>query len=176
MEVRPYHGQDEEHYLPSGNLQCHMIRSVLADSEHRYCLTPVFHIISMGVNLTHFQMPSDIFDQLQICEQKDKLTIHPSESADTAELMLFLIDHFGWDWYRHAQSYLLECFGDNPHQICFLIARLNGEIIGFCHQRGERFGTIGVREDCRGSGSGKQLLFTCLNIMRAKNVHYAYFL
>ena len=90
--------------------------------------------------------------------------------------MPFLIEHFGWDWYRHAQSYLLEYFGHNPNHICFLVARLKGEVVGFCQQRGERFGPFGVREDCRGKGIGRMLLFTCLEMMSAKHVYFSYLL
>ena len=90
--------------------------------------------------------------------------------------MPFLIEHFGWDWYRHAQSYLLEYFGDSSQRICFLVARLKGEIVGFCQQKDERFGPFGVREDCRGRGIGRLLLFKCLEKMRAKHIFFSYFL
>ena len=90
--------------------------------------------------------------------------------------MPFLVEHFGWDWFRFAQSYLLEVFGDSPHQICFLIAREKGEVVGFCQQRNERFGPFGVRPDCRNRGIGRMLLFKCLENMSARHVFFAYFL
>lgn len=171
LEISPY---VPNYFVPGVDTAAYSDAILFLTQQFQFSL--LYHAISMGVNLTHFQMPSDTYDQLQLREQDDRLTIRPIESADITELMPFLIDHFGWDWYRHAQSYLSEYFGNNPHQICFLVARLNGEVIGFCQQRGERFGPFGVHEDCRGRGIGKQLLFTCLNTMRAKNVHYAYFL
>ena len=58
--------------------------------------------------------------------------------------MPFIVKHFGWDWFRHAQDYLLELFGGSHHQICFLVARRQGEIVGYCQQRLERFGPFGV--------------------------------
>ena len=79
-------------------------------------------------------------------------------------------------WFRHAQSYLLEYFGDSPHRICFLVAREKGEVVGFCQQRNERYGPFGVRPDCRNRGIGRMLLFKCLETMAAKHVFYAYFL
>ena len=87
-----------------------------------------------------------------------------------------MVEHFGWDWFRHAQSYLLEYFGDSPHRICFLVAREKGEVVGFCQQRNERFGPFGVRPDCRNRGIGRMLLFKCLETMSAKHVFFAYFL
>ncbi|HLV35317.1 MAG TPA: GNAT family N-acetyltransferase [Spirillospora sp.] len=144
--------------------------------ESKLGFRTLYHAISMGANLTDFQIPQDIRQMLLQREAQDGLTIRTVTSADIPDLMPFLIEHFGWDWYRHAQSYLLEYFGDSPHRICFLVARLQGEIVGFCQQRDERFGPFGVRPDCRGQGIGRLLLFKCLEIMNAKHVYFSYFL
>jgi ribosomal protein S18 acetylase RimI-like enzyme len=90
--------------------------------------------------------------------------------------MPFISKHFGWDWYRHAQDYLLDYFGGSSRRICFLVARRDGEVVGYCQQRDERFGPFGVQEDCRGLGIGRLLLFHCLSIMSAQHVFYSYFL
>lgn len=136
----------------------------------------LYHAISMGANLTNFEIPRGIQDKIQQSEADDGLTIRPVASADIPELMPFLVEHFGWDWYRHAQSYLLEYFGNNPHRICFLIARLKGEVVGFCQQKDERFGPFGVHPDYQGRGIGRVLLYKCLEIMSAKQVFFSYFL
>ena len=136
----------------------------------------LYDAISMGANLTNFQIPDDIQELIVQREQYDGLTIQVVTSTDIPDLMPFIIEHFGWDWYRHVQSYLLEYFGSNPHPMCILVARLDGEIVGFCQQRQERFGPFGVRVDCRGRGIGKILLFKCLEIMNAQSVYYSYFL
>ena len=136
----------------------------------------LYHAISMGADLTNFRIPPDFREFIQRREWEDDLTVRPVHSRDIPELMPFLVEHFGWDWYRHAQSHLLEYFGDNAHRICFLVARLKGELIGFCQQRHERFGPFGVRPDCRGKGIGKILLFKCLEAMRTQQVYCAYFL
>ena len=130
----------------------------------------------MGANLTRFTIPPDIQARIDRAQAEDGLRIAPVEPADIPDLMPFLIEHFGWDWFRHAQSYLLEYFGDSPHRICFLVARLNGEVVGFCQQRNERFGPFGVRPDCRNRGIGRMMLFKCLEIMSAKHVYFSYFL
>jgi ribosomal protein S18 acetylase RimI-like enzyme len=136
----------------------------------------LYNAISMGANLTDFEIPVDLQAQFAQREADDKLQICHVTSADIPDLMPFLIKHFGWDWFRHAQSYLLEYFGDSPHPICFLVARLDGELVGFCQQRNERFGPFGVHPDYRSRGIGRMLLFKCLETMNAKHVYFAYFL
>ena len=136
----------------------------------------LYHAISMGNDLTDFRVPAELQARIDRAEAEDGLTIRPIEAADIPDLMPFLVEHFGWDWFRHAQSYLLEYFGDSPHRICFLVAREKGEVVGFCQQRNERYGPFGVRPDCRNRGIGRMLLFKCLEAMAAKHVFYAYFL
>ncbi|MBN2470236.1 MAG: GNAT family N-acetyltransferase [Anaerolineae bacterium] len=132
--------------------------------------------ISMGADLTGFQIPEDVLALERLREEQDGITIRPVTSADLPELMPFIVAHFGWDWFRHAQDYLLRYFGEAPHDICFLVAREHGAIVGYCQQRGERFGPFGVRPDCRNKGIGRLLLFRCLATMSAKHNYYAYFL
>lgn len=136
----------------------------------------MYHAISMGADLSGFQIPPEIQARIERGEAEDGLTIRPISPADIPDLMPFLVEHFGWDWFRFAQNYLLEYFGDSPGQICFLIAREKGEVVGFCQQRNERFGPFGVRPDRRNRGIGRLLLFKCLEIMSAKHVFFAYFL
>jgi len=136
----------------------------------------LYHAISMGANLTGFQIPPEILELERRREQEDGVTIRPVTAADLPDLLPFIVKHFGWDWYRHAQEYLLEYFGDSPNLICFLVARQGGEVIGYCQQRRERFGPFGVREDRRNLGVGRLLLFRCLAEMSARHVYYAYFL
>ncbi|MCZ7542024.1 MAG: GNAT family N-acetyltransferase [Anaerolineae bacterium] len=137
----------------------------------------LYRAISMGADLTGFQIPPDILALERRREQEDGVTIRPVTSADLPDLMPFLVEHFGWDWFRHAQEYLLQYFGGGGGSpICFLVARQRGAVVGFCQQRGERFGPFGVRPDCRNLGIGRLLLFRCLSIMSARHVFYAYFL
>lgn len=136
----------------------------------------LYQAISMGADLTGFQVPPEIAGLQARLEREQGVTVLPVTSADLPELMPFIVRHFGWDWYRHAQDYLLEIFGDTPHQTCFLVARQHGEIIGYCQQRRERFGPFGVNPDRRNLGVGRVLLFRCLEAMSARHVFYAYFL
>jgi mycothiol synthase len=136
----------------------------------------LYNAISMGADLTGFRIPPDILELERRREQEDGVTIRPINPADLPELMPFIVEHFGWDWYRHAADYLLEYFGDSPNQICFLVARRQGKIVGYCQQRRERFGPFGVRQDERNLGIGRLLLFRCLATMSARHNFYAYFL
>ncbi len=144
--------------------------------QDRMGFETLYQAISMGADLTDFQIPPEIQSRIERAEAEDDLIIQPIEPADIPDLMPFLVEHFGWDWFRFAQSYLLEYFGDSPHRICFLIAREKGEVVGFCQQRNERYGPFGVRPDCRNRGIGRMLLFKCLEMMSAKHVFFAYFL
>jgi mycothiol synthase len=136
----------------------------------------LYRAISMGADLTGFQIPPEIIELEQQRAEQDGLTISPVAAADLPDLMPFIVRHFGWDWYRHIQEHLLEYFGDSSSQICVLVARLRGEIVGFCPQRRERFGPFGVHPQYRNLGIGRLLLFRCLATMSARHIFYAYFL
>jgi mycothiol synthase len=144
--------------------------------ENQLGFKTLYQAISMGADLTGFQIPAEIAELEQRRKLEDGVTIRPVTSADLSDLMPFIVRHFGWDWYRHAQDYLLEYFGGSPHDICFLVARQHGEVIGYCQQRRERFGPFGVQPDRRNLGVGRLLLFRCLATMSARHNYYAYFL
>lgn len=131
--------------------------------------------ISMHVDTTGFQIPLEISAQEQALAAEG-FAIRPVTSADLPELMTFIARHFGWDWVRHAQDYLLELFSPGSDQICFLVATQHGRIAGYCQQRRERFGPFGVDPSLRGKGIGRVLLFNCLSAMLAKGFHSAWFL
>jgi ribosomal protein S18 acetylase RimI-like enzyme len=137
----------------------------------------LYNAISMGADLSGFQIPPEILELERQREAQDGITIRPVTSADLPELMPFIGRHFGWDWFRHAQDYLLDLFGgSNTNPICFLVARRQGEIVGYCQQRLERFGPFGVNPDYRNLGIGRLLLFRCLATMSTRHNFFAYFL
>lgn len=136
----------------------------------------LYQAISMGADLTGFQVPPEITALEQRLEREQGVTVRPVTSADLPDLLPFIARHFGWDWHRHAQEYLLEIFGDTPNNTCFLVARQRGEVVGYCQQRRERFGPFGVNPERRNLGVGRVLLFRCLEAMSARHVFYAYFL
>ncbi len=131
--------------------------------------------ISMRAELTGFQIPPHIA-ALERRLREEEIIVHPVDSADLPELMPFIADTFGWDWYRFAQEYLLELYGPGSDEICFLTARQGKRIVGYCQQRRERFGPFGVAPEMRNKGIGRLLLFQCLATMLTKGFHCAWFL
>jgi ribosomal protein S18 acetylase RimI-like enzyme len=132
--------------------------------------------ISMGANLTGFQVPAAIVDLEARLRDEEGVRVQPVQAADLPDLMPFISKHFGWDWHRHASEYLTEYFGDTPQQTCFLVARQHGAVVGYCQQRRERFGPFGVDAEKRSLGIGRVLLFRCLEAMSARHVFFSYFL
>jgi mycothiol synthase len=132
--------------------------------------------ISMGIDLTNFQIPPEILELERQREREEGLVVSDVTGADLPDLMPFISDHFGWDWYRHLQEYLVEYFGESERQVCFLVARLRGKIVGFCGQRRERFGPFGVDASVRNLGIGRILLFRCLAEMSSRQFYFTYFM
>jgi len=171
VDISPY---VPNYFVPGVDVQAYP--GTITFLEKAIGFTSLYRAISMGADLTGFQMPPEILELEQTRERDDGVTVRPVSPADLPDVMPFIVRHFGWDWYRHAQDYLLEYFGDSPNQICFLVARQHGTVVGFCQQRWERFGPFGVRPDVRNLGIGRLLLFRCLATMSARHVFYAYFL
>ena len=132
--------------------------------------------ISMQADLTGFQIPDEILQLEDRLAKEHQITVGPVCSADLPDLMPFIARHFGWDWVRFAQEYLLAVFGPGSDEICFLVARQGERVVGYCQQRRERFGPFGVAPEMRRLGIGRLLLFHCLAGMRAKGFHCAWFL
>lgn len=132
--------------------------------------------ISMRAEYTGLQVPPEIEERERRLAAEEGIVIRPVQAADLPQLMPFLVEHFGWDWYRFAQEYLLELFGPGSDEIAFLVAVRGEEIVGYCQQRRERFGPFGVNPAWRNRGLGRILLFRCLSIMLAKGYHCAWFL
>ncbi|RPJ51852.1 MAG: GNAT family N-acetyltransferase [Chloroflexi bacterium] len=131
--------------------------------------------ISMRSETTGFQIPAEVVERERALAEEG-FCVRPVTSADLPELMPFIARHFGWDWVRFAQDYLLELFGPGSDQVCFLVATHNGKIFGYCQQRRERFGPFGVDPSLRSKGVGRVLLFRCLADMLSKGFHSAWFL
>jgi ribosomal protein S18 acetylase RimI-like enzyme len=132
--------------------------------------------ISMQADLAGFQIPDEILKQEERLGRDNNITIQPVQASDLPDLLAFIGAHFGWDWVRFAQEYLLDLFGPGSDEICFLVARQGEGVVGYCQQRRERFGPFGVHPELRGLGIGRVLLFRCLAAMRMKGFHCAWFL
>jgi ribosomal protein S18 acetylase RimI-like enzyme len=131
--------------------------------------------VSMRVELTGFQVPPEIVAK-QEALQAEGIVVRPLQAADVPALLPFIVQHFGWDWFRHAQEVLTELLGRGADDICFFVALQGEQIVGYCQQRRERFGPFGVAKQMRGKGVGRILLFRCLASALARNFHCAWFL
>lgn len=171
IDLAPY---VPNYFVPGVDIQAYP--HTLEFLEKRAGFQTLYQAISMGADLTGFQIPAEVRELEDRLEREHGVTIKKVTSADLPDLMPFIVKHFGWDWYRHSQEYLLEYFGDSASQICFLVARQHGEVVGYCQQRRERFGPFGVNADRRNLGIGRVLLFRCLEEMSARHNFYAYFL
>ncbi len=132
--------------------------------------------VSMQLDLTGFRVPPEIETLEHRLSTQASITIGPLQSSDLPELMPFIARHFGWEWWRHAQEYLLELLGPGSDQVVFWVARRGVELLGYCQMRRERFGPFGVLPELRGQGIGRVLLVRCLASIRARGFHSAWFL
>jgi GNAT superfamily N-acetyltransferase len=133
------------------------------------------HAISMGMDLSNFQLPAGILEHERQLS-REGFTVQPFTPADLPDLLNFLLDEFGWGWYDYYQTSLLELLSGGPTQTDLIVARQQGHIVGASHHRNERFGPFGVRSDLRNRGLGRILLFRCLEAMAARRIYYAYFM
>lgn len=131
--------------------------------------------ISMRAETTGLQVPPEILE-LEQRRAQEGFAVRPVRPSDLPELMPFIAQRFGWDWFRFAQDYLLELFGPGSDEICFLVATQQGRIVGYCQQKRERFGPFGVADELRNKGIGRLLLFRCLATMLTQGFHCAWFL
>lgn len=131
--------------------------------------------ISMRAELGGFQVPAEV-EALERRLAEESIAVRSVCPADLPALMPFIAEHFGWDWFRFAQAYLLELFGPGSDEIAFFVAAQGERIVGYCQQRRERFGPFGVVPALRNRGIGRLLLFRCLEAMPPKGFHCAWFL
>ncbi len=131
--------------------------------------------IAMRAELTGFQIPPEIV-KLEDRLQQDGIVARPVQPTDLPALLAFTVEHFGWDWYRFAQDYLLALFGAGADDIGCWVAARGETIAGYCQHRRERFGPFGVAPAMRNRGVGRLLLFRCLADMVTRGFHCAWFL
>ncbi|TCZ71845.1 GNAT family N-acetyltransferase [Paenibacillus albiflavus] len=135
-----------------------------------------YSAVAMDKSLVDYELLEDI-KVLKQQRIEEGYTFEQAKDADLVELIRFSTQVFNADWGRAIRERLLQ--GLAMEQI--LIARANGELIGFCLYGGyegirERFGPFGVHPSQQGKGIGKILLHDCLKNMRSHALHNAWFL
>jgi GNAT superfamily N-acetyltransferase len=135
----------------------------------------LYKSISMQADINGFQIPESMKETERRLNHNG-IHVRPIEPSDIMGLFPFIQQHFGWDWVRFAREYLHPLFDQGSQEIVFLVAAQGDQIVGYCQQRGERFGPFGVTPDMRSKGIGRVLLFRCLEEMASRSIHCAWFL
>jgi mycothiol synthase len=170
IAISPY----EPNYFAPG-VDINAYPEALSLLQHHFGFTIQARAISMGMDLSGFQLPADLPEhERQLA--REGITVTPFTPADLPDLMQFLLDEFGWSWYAYYHTSLSEWLTGGPVQTSLFVARLDGTVVGVSHHRNERFGPFGVRADLRNRGLGRVLLFRCLEAMAARHLYYAYFM
>src|SRR5699024_5656459 len=132
--------------------------------------------IAMDRNLVDFKLTDEI-KGLKSQRESEGYTFTLAEDKDLYEVIQFANIKFNPDWGRAIREGLLQ--GMPMDHI--LVARHDARIVGFCIFGGyegvpDRFGPFGVDPDQQGKKLGKILLNLCLQQMKAKSLHGAWFL
>ncbi|MCL6452263.1 MAG: GNAT family N-acetyltransferase [Alicyclobacillus sp.] len=138
--------------------------------------TRLYPCVAMDKNLVDYRIPDDV---LQLMEQRQQEgyvfeTLTPKFITQVVE---FNDRKFNPDWARAVR----EAIAGGVSLDHVLVAHRDDRVVGFCMYGaydgvGERFGPFGVDEDLRGTGLGKILLYQCLQEMKARGLHNAWFL
>ncbi|GIV16747.1 MAG: hypothetical protein KatS3mg022_2182 [Armatimonadota bacterium] len=134
----------------------------------------VYRPISMDCNLLNLRVPEWVQQREEALAQEGLVVEHYRPQLITA-LFRFLRAEFPGDWQRFAREAISRIEqGDTPSRLW--IAHERGEVVGYSHFEGERFGPIGVSALQRGRGIGQVLMYKTLQAMRLQGLHTAFFL
>lgn len=134
----------------------------------------VYRPVSMECNLLNLRVP----EWVQQREQellREGLVVEQYRPHLVPALFRFLRAEFPGDWQRYARDAIARIEqGDSPTRLW--IAHERGEVVGYSHFEGERFGPIGVAHSQRGHGIGQVLMYRTLQSMRLQGLHIAFFM
>lgn len=134
----------------------------------------VYRPISMHCNLLNLRIPDWVQRREQELRQQGLIVEHYRPQLIPA-LFRFLHAEFPGDWQRYAREAIARIEqGDSPTRLW--IAHERGEVVGYSHFEGERFGPIGVAQSQRGRGIGQVLMYRTLQAMRLQGLHTAFFM
>lgn len=140
--------------------------------KHGYA--EVYRPLSMDCNLRGLRTPDWVQERMAALKNA-KVVVESYRAELIPALLRFLRAEFPGDWQRFVREAVARIEqGDSPERLW--IAHEQGEVIGFSHYEGERFGPIGVAQAQRGRGIGQALLYRTLQAMRAQGLHVAFFL
>jgi mycothiol synthase len=153
-----------------------------------------YQALSMERSLADFRYPPEATAAEERLASAG-IIVRPYQPNDLWPLLAFTAQFFRGDWERFLRQALGRIVGGEWPGDVVWVARDDRfshalqsaevacenlsegeEIVGYCQHTGERFGPFGVREDYRGRGIGLVLLCRCLERMKGKGHHNAWFL
>jgi hypothetical protein len=136
--------------------------------------TEIYRPMAMDCALLPLKTPKWVQEKESLLEREGVL-LETYRSEWALPLFSFLRKEFPGDWQRFARDAAIRIeFGDAPTRLW--IAQKDGEVLGYSHHEGERFGPIGVAMKQRGRGIGQVLMYQTLHSMRDSGLHTAFFL
>jgi len=113
---------------------------------------------------------------------KKGISVHDLKMEEIVSLLEFIRDEFSADWYCMCAQ-LLE---RGAPLDSIVVATKDNRVIGYCqywgndtyhwHVQGSHFGPFGVKSEFRGRGIGTLVLKHCLENMKKRGIHNAFFL
>jgi len=131
--------------------------------------------ISMDASLVQYEIPAEAL-QTEARLRSEGIIVKLLEPGEILPLLEFLERAFP-HWVEPARELLVWCTHGWADYDQFLIARASdGRVVGYCQYDGEHFGPFGVDPAMQGRGIGTVLLARCLERMRARGYHSAWFM
>lgn len=132
---------------------------------------------AMDKNIVGFTVPDDV-RAVEAARVAEGYRFVPLSPAHLVEVARFADEKFSVDWGRAVREAVARGLSFDHFLLALDPA---GRVVGFCLYGGyggasDRFGPFGVDESQRGKGLGKVLLYQCLDAMRARGLHGAWFL
>lgn len=132
--------------------------------------------VSMQRDLWDYVIPEKTQKKINELNQ-ERIRFIPYEEKYLCDLLDFLLQNFGSGWKRNA---LMAMQKKEAEQNIILCVDKDDQIIGFVMRKIDgndaRFGPIGVKEELRSKGLGGILLDVMMQDLKARNIHYLYFL
>ena len=136
---------------------------------------PGHESVSMQADLLNFAIPADVVS-VEAQANREGFVFETLSPAYLLRLAHFIREHFQPGAAQAIQDAVT--YGGDMRQVW--IARRGEEVVGYCMHglydgNPERFGPFGVREDLRGKGIGKVLLYRCMEGMHRRGLRLVWF-
>jgi GNAT superfamily N-acetyltransferase len=130
--------------------------------------------ISMKAQLMAFAPPAWL-DEVDL--DANGITVSQWTPPATAALLEFAAERFAPDWARFVREAVEDIVrGADPRRLMAAFDQRTGQVVGFSHYSGERFGPIGVDPDYRGRAIGQVLCRETMLAQKAVGHEVSWFL